>query len=74
MVHCTKQETKKNIYMHLSLKNKYLYIFQRILEYGINTVRIRVQGIGAGRMVGISQKLFLIFYILFCYSYRQITF
>ncbi|KAG5306134.1 RR11 protein, partial [Acromyrmex insinuator] len=25
----------------------------RVLEYGVNTVRIRVQGIGPGRMVGI---------------------
>lgn len=53
MMYCTEQE-KINIYiyMYLSLKYKDLCVFQRILEYGINTVKIRVQGIGPGRMVG----------------------
>jgi len=29
----------------------YISVIQRILDYGVNMVRIRVQGIGAGRMV-----------------------
>lgn len=36
---------------HIYLSSECISVIQRILEYGVNTVRIRVQGIGAGRMV-----------------------
>lgn len=40
---------RHGIYVYLS--NVYIFVIQRIREYGINTVRIKVQGIGPGRMV-----------------------
>lgn len=29
----------------------YIFFFQRILEFGIHTVRVKIQGLGPGRMV-----------------------
>lgn len=56
------------------MKNTILYhllahIFQRIREYGINTVRVRVQGIGAGRMVNIIKIIYINYYLVPYFSH-----